>query len=362
MKILFHLGHPAHFHLFKNVIENLKNNCHEITILIKSKDILEDLLLESGIEYLNILPQGRKDNLIGIALGQLNQDLKMFNYVRKNRVDVMIGSSVAITHVGKLLRIPSISVGEDDAEVVPLYSYLSYPFADVILSPDSCDNGRWNKKTTHYNSYHELAYLHPNQFIPDTRIVEKYVSLDKPYFIIRFSKLGAHHDKGISGISDKAAEKIIKTLKSFGRVIINSEKELKPELEALRMKINPLHMHHLLAFADLYVGDSQTMAAEAAVLGTPSLRLSDFVGRLGYLEELEHKFGLTYGFKPSDLENLLIKVKEILKIFNLKKEWEIRKDKMLTKKIDFSEFLTSFIETFFTKSDMNKLNKYKGNK
>lgn len=354
MKILFHLGHPAHFHLFKNTIRNLKNNGHEITILIKSKDILEDLLLESNIEYLNILPQGRKDSLIGIAFGQLNQDLKMFNYVRKNRVDIMIGSSVTITHVGKLLRIPSISIGEDDAEVVPFYSYLSYPFADVILSPDSCNNGRWDKKTTHYNSYHELAYLHPNHFIPDKRIVEKYVSLEKPYFIIRFSKLGAHHDKGISGISDQAAEKIIKTLQLFGRVIINSEKELKPELESLRMEINSLHMHHLLAFANLYVGDSQTMAAEAAVLGTPSLRLSDFVGRLGYLEELEHKFDLTYGFKPSDLESLLIKIEEILKIHNLKEVWNIRKDKMLRRKIDFNKFLTSFIEEFFTKSYMNK--------
>lgn len=346
MKILFHLGHPAHFHLFKNVIENLKSNSHEIIILIKSKDILEDLLFESNLEYLNILPQGRKDSLIGIAFGQLNQDRKMFNYVRKNRVDVMIGSSVAITHVGKLLRIPSISVGEDDAEAVAFYSYLSYPFADVILSPDSCNNGRWDKKTTHYNSYHELAYLHPNHFIPDKQIVEKYVPLDKPFFIIRFSKLGAHHDKGISGISDNAAEKIIEILKSFGRVIINSEKKLNPELESMRMKINPLHMHHLLAFANLYVGDSQTMAAEAAVLGTPSLRLSDFVGRLGYLEELEHKFGLTYGFKPSDIESLLLKIDEILKIFNLKEVWKIRKDKMLNTKIDFSVFLTSFIEEF----------------
>ena len=41
MKILFHLGHPAHFHLFKNVIKNLKKNKHDVFILIKKKDILE---------------------------------------------------------------------------------------------------------------------------------------------------------------------------------------------------------------------------------------------------------------------------------------------------------------------------------
>jgi len=349
MKILFHLGHPAHFHLFKNVIKNLKSKSHEVIILIKSKEVLEDLLLESGMEYLNILPQGRKDNLLGIAFGQLIQDIKLFNYIRRNRVNLMIGSSVAITHVGKLLKIPTISVGEDDAYVVPLYSYLSYPFADVILSPSSCNNGRWNKKTTHYHSYHELAYLHPNHFIPDKQIVKKYISFNEPYFIIRFSKLGAHHDKGISGINDIAAERIIETLKPFGRVIINSEKELKPKLEALRMEINPLHMHHLLAYSNLFVGDSQTMAAEAAVLGTPSFRLSDFVGRLGYLEELEHKFDLTYGFKPTEIEQLLDKIISLLKTPNLKEEWNKRKNKMLQEKFDFSDFLTTYIEAFLKK-------------
>jgi predicted glycosyltransferase len=34
---------------------------------------------------------------------------------------------------------------------------------------------------------------------------------------------------------------------------------------------------------DLYIGDSQTMAAEAAVLGIPSIRFNSFVGKLVYL-------------------------------------------------------------------------------
>ena len=343
MKILFHLGHPAHFHLFKNVIKNLINNSHEITILIKTKDVLEELLIESKVEYTNLLPHGRKDNLIGIAIGQITQDYRMFNYVRKNRVDLLVGSSVSITHVGKLLGIPSISLGEDDAKVVPFYSYLSYPFANVILSPVSCDNNKWDKKTIHYESYHELGYLHPNHFKVNKNIVEKYLSANGKFFIIRFSKLGAHHDKGISGINNNIAKKIIDLLTPHGQVIINSEKELEPHLESYRMRIDPLDMHHLLAFADLYIGDSQTMAAEAAVLGTPSIRISDFVNRLGYLEELENKFNLTFGFKPKDIEVALSKIESIIKMPKAKSEWQIRREKMLKEKIDFSEYLTTFI-------------------
>ena len=44
MKILIYLGHPAHFHLYKFVIANWRANGHNVLILIKKKDILEDLL------------------------------------------------------------------------------------------------------------------------------------------------------------------------------------------------------------------------------------------------------------------------------------------------------------------------------
>ena len=50
-------------------------------------------------------------------------------------------------------------------------------------------------------------------------------------------------------------------------IYITSERPLEPQFEKYRIKINPLDMHHVMAFASLYIGDSQTMAAEAGVLG-----------------------------------------------------------------------------------------------
>jgi len=88
MKILFHLGHPAHFHLFRNVINNLKEKGHKIFILIKKKDVLEELLQEEEMEYYNLLPGGRKDSKIGIAFGQLKQDVRMWKFVRKHKPDL----------------------------------------------------------------------------------------------------------------------------------------------------------------------------------------------------------------------------------------------------------------------------------
>ena len=113
-----------------------------------------------------------------------------------------------------------------------------YPYSSCILTPVVCNNGKWEKKSIKYNSYHELAYLHPNHFSPDKQIVEKYFSVEKPYFIIRFAKLNAHHDNGIQGINAEIAQRIIDILKPYGDIYITSERELEPQFEQYRMMIN----------------------------------------------------------------------------------------------------------------------------
>ena len=40
MKFAIFLGHPAHFHLFKNAAEQLKARGHTVEFVIKQKDIL----------------------------------------------------------------------------------------------------------------------------------------------------------------------------------------------------------------------------------------------------------------------------------------------------------------------------------
>lgn len=346
MKILFHLGHPAHFHLFKNIINKLKTTNNEILIVIKKKDVLEELLSKSNYNYTNILPSGRKNNIIGISIGQITQDIKLYKFCKKQRPDLLIGTSVAISHIGQLLNIPSLNFNEDDAKVVPLYSYLAYPMATRIISPDICNNSFWQNKTNSYNGYHELTYLHPKYFILNKNIVEKYFPTKNPYFILRFAQLSSHHDKGISGITYNIAKKLISLLKPHGNIYISSERKLESDFEQYRLNINPLDIHHVLAFAKMYIGDSQTMAAEAAVLGTPSIRFNDFVGKLGYLEDLEHKYGLTYGFKTSKPENLFNKIEELLRIPSLTEEWQKRQKKMLKDKIDVTAFIVWFIDNY----------------
>jgi predicted glycosyltransferase len=347
MNVLFCLGHPAHFHLFRFVLKVLKEKSCRFKIVIKSKDVLEELLGNDRLEYENIYPEERSNSKLKIVLSLIKRDHKLFKYSRNLKLDLMIGTSTEIARVGRLLHIPSIVVHEDDANVIKNFSRLTYPFASTILSPTSCNNGKWAAKTISYQGYHELAYLHPKYFQPDIEKVKRLTnSPDEKYFIIRFAKLTAHHDIGKKGISKELTQQIINKLNLLGKVYITSERELEPEFEMYRINIDPSDIHHALAFASLYIGDSQTMAAEAAVLGIPSIRFNDFVGKLGYLEELEHKYGLTYGIKTSEPGELIKKIDELLTIPNLKIEWQKRREKMLSDKIDVTAFMVWFIENY----------------
>ena len=346
MRILIYLGHPAHFYNYKNVIPKLKEDGHQVEILIKKKDVLQELLDDSGIPYHNILKEGRKDTKLGILWGTLKRAWRLNSFCNKFHPDILTGTSVENSWIGKLRHIPVININEDDADVVPKYAKSSYPWADVILTPSVCDNGRWNSKSLKYESYHELAYLHPCHFTPDKAIVEQYFPTDSPYFLIRFAKLKAHHDEGIRGIDTDIAQHLIDLLKPHGRVFISSERELEEQFEPYRIHIKPIDMHHVMAFADLYLGDSQTMAAEAGVLGIPFIRFNDFVGRIGYLRELEEHYHLGYGIKTHDVDGLYSTVKRLIAMPERESVFQERRYKMLSEKIDFASFLTWFIENY----------------
>lgn len=343
MKYLFYMGHPAHFHLFKHVIAELRGLGHETDILIKKKDVLEDLLRTTGWEYHNILPEGRGDSKAGLAVGMLKRDWRMYRHCIGSRPQVLVGTSVEISHIGKLLGVPSINVNEDDWDVVPMYAKLSYPGATAILAPQGCRMGKWESKTTFYPGYHELAYLHPHRFEADRAVVDRYFKSTEPYAVIRFSSLNAHHDVGIRGITDNLAEQLIEKLQPHMKVWISSERPLQPKFEAMRMPIEPIDMHHVLVFAELYIGDSQTMAAEAGVLGTPFLRFNDFVGRISYLDDIERHYELGYGVPGSQPGLLLHRLEKILGTPDRKAVWQERRRRMLEDKIDVTDWMVKYL-------------------
>jgi uncharacterized protein len=342
--ILFYLGHPAHYHLFKHAIRYFGNRS---VVVIKSKDVLEELLKSDGITYIKVEEPSKKSNTgskVMLALRVLKRVKKLIGVINKSRPRIMAGSPAELALCGRLTGVPAYMFFEDDVEKVAPYGTLTGPMAAGLVCPDVCSAGSYHNKKTGYRGYHELAYLHPEHFTPDWELVKSVFNKGEKNFIIRFVDLGAFHDKGKSGITNDLASVLIDILKPHGKIHITSERTLPAEFEPYRISVSPSEIHHLLGFADMFIGDSQTMTAEAAVLGTPALRFNDFVGELSYLEDLEHRYQLTFGFKTHQQKELTEKLHELLKIKNTKQIWNERRSIMLHDKINVANWMISFLE------------------
>jgi predicted glycosyltransferase len=347
MKILIDIGHPAHIHLLKNLYFKLKEDGHTIFITVKNIKVQKDLLEKYNMKYINI--GDKKDSLMGKALSQIIYNLKILKLVLLNRIELGIGNSMTIPHISRVSKMKSILIDDDDDNVQELFVKYAHPFADCIISPTAVIENRANKSTIFHNSYHELAYLHPNNFTPDKSVLSELgLSKGEKFFIMRFNVFKAFHDVGMSGLNLKQKLKLVELLKEHGKIFITTEREIEPELKEYQLTISPDKIHSLMYYSSMFIGDSQTMASEASILGVPSIRCNDFAGKISYLNEQESKYGLTYAFKPDNFNNMLLKIQELLDMKNLKGEWEKRHKKMINDKIDLTLFLIWFVENYPT--------------
>jgi predicted glycosyltransferase len=334
---IFYLGHPAHYHNVSVVIRQLADKGYGVILVARAKDVLFDLLKGLPYEIIYLKPRRGKGKLALIRT-VIKRQFSMLSLALKYKPVLLAGTDIVIAHVGRLLGIPSVILNEDDTKEVPFLANYGFKYATAVFSPNSCNISPYNSKKVGYEGYHELAYLHPNYFSPDKSKVTELLQEKERYFILRFAELSAHHDEGRKGINLEVAQKLIDKLNPFGRVYISSERKLEPELEQYRITIDPKNIHHAMSFASMYIGDSQTMAAEAAVLGVPSIRFNDFVGKLGYLEELEHKYNLTFGIPTDRADLLYAKVDELLNDTNLYQTFQKRKENMLQQCEDVTQF------------------------
>ena len=346
MKLLFYFGHPAQFLFLREAIKNLISNGIEVKLLIKSKDVLENLLQSDGFEFENILPQERGNSKFAILVSLIKRIFLLILIAAKFKPQLMVSTDASIAIVGKLFGINRISITEDDYEVIKKLGDLTYPYTQTILCPTVCNVGKWNSKKVGYSGYMKLAYLHPNVFKPDTTIKLKY-NLPENYAIIRLARLTAHHDFGIKGISNDFLDRLIFTLTNKGiNILISSEAELQEKYKKYQLIIDPSEIHHILYYSKILICDSQSMSVEAAMLGVPSIRFSSFAGRISVLEELENKYHLTFGVKPEEPDKLFQILDNILSNDNFSDEFKERRTNMLNDKIDVSSFLTWFITKY----------------
>ena len=341
MRILIDIGHPAHVHLFKNFIFYLKKEKIDYVVVSRNKEITNNLLQHYNISFDSISNPGK--NLFEMIFELLKRTWKIFKINKKSNFSLALGTSVSIGLLSKFTKPKVISwnFSEDDDYVIPLYAKIANPFSTKIINPTCILFDKWESKRVFVPSYHELAYLHPDNFQADEKVLQKY-GLEKYKFVIfRLSALKAHHDKGAKGISFELNKKLKMLVKNYDIIESNEGKK--------GGKIDPWDIHHVLAFSKMLISDSQTMSIEAAVLGIPSIRINSFIDKSTLLSELQDKYNLTFGFFPEDELNILTKINELLEDKMLTKNWEDKKLKLLEDKIDFNMWLIDYFESNYRK-------------
>ena len=358
MKILIQVGHPAQFHFYKNAISLWQAKGHNVRLLIKTKDVLEKLAIASGFNYV-IFEYKNYNKSSKIEMLKMVSS-RFFSYIKQMlifRPDIIIAPDPILAKISRFYKSTFIAVSEDDYHIINTLAHLLFPSANAIFAPRVCDFSPWQSKKVEYEGYMKLAYLHPKRFIANKELIQPYLRDNNPYVLIRLVALTAYHDEHIEGIDNTLLDRIISRFEGMGySVYISSEKELSERYRIYRLTSPVDLIHHIMAFASFLVCDSQSMAVEAAMLGIPSIRFNDFAGKISVLEELEHKYELTYGIKTDQPERLFEKINELLAIPNLREEFQFRRRKMLADKIDVTAFLVWFIENYPKSKEIMKTN------
>lgn len=342
MKVLFDIVHPAHVHFFRHLRAELVADGHEALVVGRDKDVTLDLLDAFDIPHV-VHGRSGHTSMFGQAGELLGRSWFLARAAREFAADVVLTRNPAGAMAARLARTPGV-FDTDDGTGAGIHFAAAKPFAHWITTPDCLREDHGRRHVT-YPSYKALAYLHPDRFTPDPTIREEIgLGADERLFLVRLVAYDASHDSGAAGLASDTRRAIIELLADHGRVGITSERPLTPALEPYRLPIAPDRMHHAIAAATFIVGDSQTVAAEAACLGVPGFRLSSFSGRLDYLTEIEERYGLLRSFRPGQDQALLDALQRaVAEPEELRERAAAGHARLLEDKVDLTSWYAAFV-------------------
>jgi predicted glycosyltransferase len=334
VKVLIDIVHPADVLFFLNPIKELRQNGHDVKIVSRIKDVTCELLDLYGLAHKPISKV--KKGVIGLGLELIKRDISLFKEVRDFRPDVMAGfGGVSISHVGKLLGVPSLSFY--DTEKANLQLRLTTPFITHMYVPDSYQGDIPAGKSSIFPGTKDFSYFHKDNFKPDIDSAVKagLVPKKKNYFI-RLVAWNANHDFGVNGWNVQVLAGVIDYLTNElgGVVHLSSEDELPENFSNYLYKGDKHLIHHLLSHCELYIGESATMAGEAVMLGVPAIYAAN--DQRGYTDELENQ-GLLWTLLDIQTHAICNLIKSVQEVIG--PQWDERLDGFYEGKINLSHYI-----------------------
>ncbi len=280
MRVLIDITHPAYAHFFREVLPALRSRGHEVRVTSRDKDVTLALLDAFGIEHECLSRAGGSPP--ALLREMLLRVWRLRRVIRRFRPDVVLArDGLFACQAAWLGKVPGVSI--DDTDDAWLQRRLYFPFASRIYTDHAYD--AFGSKQRCYRGISCLAYLHPDRFRPEpTALRDLGLDASERLLLVRLVSWTASHDYGHRGFDQRGLRRLFARLAKHGRVLLSSERPLEADLEPFRLAVPPERLHSVLAGCALYVGESASMAAEAAILGVPAVHVS--TRRLWYTQAL----------------------------------------------------------------------------
>jgi uncharacterized protein len=339
MRFVVDVLHPIDSHIFHYFINELRSRGHEFLVTSRRKECAVELLDAFNIPQHVLSSRGQ--GLVG-KLGELAvRTHKLLKLARPFDPDYMISmTGPVVAAASPFLRAKTLIL--HDNEIPKLVNRGIARLSDTYAVPrgftDECGPSQ-----VRYEGYQQLAYLHPNRFKPDMEVVRKHgLVSDQPLYVIRFVEMDAYHDLGEKGFSFQAKAELIRRFASKGRVVITSEEPLPEEFQKFRLAVPVEDIHHILAYADLLIGESCTMGSEAGVLGTHAF----WIARTwrGVVNDMSERYGLIHHFSDNQVQQAFDRADQLLAHPDLKADGRERAKRLLNENVDLTQWLIDFIE------------------
>jgi len=321
MRVLVDVGHPAQVLMFRHVIALLGREGHEVLVTSRAKDVTTQLLKALRIEHVCL--GRRRTGTLGMGGEYVARMVRMLKLAKRFKPDVMLAQTgVTISPVGAMLGVPRIVL--EEAEHARVQRALGLPLATKILTCRGYE-GEHGRREVKLDGFWVETWLDRRYFRPDAEVLRRSgVDPDEPFIVLRTVSRSAMHDVREKGAGPEDIRRAIDELSAFGRVLVSSEEPLPNGLKAHANPVPVDHIQDLLARARLYIGDGGTMAAEAALLGRPTVYCNPL--RCGYLRELAERYELIR-MTDSLAEGVEI-ARGLLERTDLEEEWQRRRAKV----------------------------------
>lgn len=347
MRYLVFTNTPAHVHLYKNAVARLRERGHEVLVLARDYQCTVELLQYYDLPFR--VYGGCESQKLSLVRNLPGQYASIVRRALRYDPDLVFGMGSYAAHAGVVTRTPTVLVL--DSENQDLDHAISHPFAEALVTPHVFRKDLGSKHYT-FTGYKECAYLHPDVYEPSPSVREELgVGRDEPYSIVRFNAYGSHHDVGEFGFDEDDRRELVSRLSEHGPVIVSSELDDGDGYagDVHPFDLHPARLHDALAEASLLATDAHTMATEAGLLGTPTVRFSSFVGDddYGHHRELERQ-GLVENYRSFD--DVLSRSLELAADTDSAERWAERREEYVGGLADLTELI---VETALAGGDVD---------